>query len=65
MVWELAQYIICFPIPSSLKYVMGKNSIWQKTQKSLFLPYIWYEKAIFFVEKGQVSAWPRTFIWPN
>ena len=30
-----------------IKTERGKNYFWRKTQKSLFLPYIWYGKAIF------------------
>ena len=38
------------------------------TRAKIFLakiPYIWYEKAIFFVEKRHASAWHRILIWPN
>ena len=30
----------------------GKNYFWRKTQKSLFLSYMWYGKAIYFLKKG-------------
>ena len=31
----------------------GKNYVWLKTQKSLFLPYIWYGKAfLLLLKKG-------------
>ena len=43
----------------------GKNYFCRKTQKSLFVPYIWYGKAIFLLKKGHVSSWPRILVWPN
>ena len=47
------------------KLYVSKTYFWRKTQKSLFLPYIWYGKAVFLVEKRHVSAWPKILIWPN
>ena len=44
---------------------LGKNYFFRKIKKSLFLPYFWYGKVIFFVEKWHVSGWPRILIWPN
>ena len=60
-VWTYMFSHLVFLIQYGYTYLLGvpcsvciyrQKKIWRKAQKSLFLPYIWYGKAIFLLKKG-------------